>query len=86
MVGILKMPLDVKEKEILKAQGELTLQTVGLQNQVVELVRQEQPKQASELLYSKTIPMQDRVFVYLSDLDDYQSEATHAANRVSKPC
>jgi diguanylate cyclase (GGDEF)-like protein/PAS domain S-box-containing protein len=76
-----QMPLDARENEILDLQGAETGQTTGLLEEVVALALRDERAAASKLLYEKTIPRQDRVFVYLTQLQDYQTEATRIAEQ-----
>jgi diguanylate cyclase (GGDEF)-like protein/PAS domain S-box-containing protein len=75
------MPLDAREQEILRLQGAETGGTTALQEEVVDLAFSDELAAASELLYEKTVPGQDRVFVYLTQLQDYQTEATRRAEQ-----
>ncbi len=76
-----QMPLDAREQEMLALQGAATGRTVLLQEQVVDLALGDELSKASELLYAETVPGQDQVFVYLTQLQDYQTEATRIAEQ-----
>jgi diguanylate cyclase (GGDEF)-like protein/PAS domain S-box-containing protein len=78
---LMQMPLDAREQEMLDLQGAETGRTVSLQEQVVDLALRDETTAASELLYAQTVPGQDRVFVYLSQLQEYQTEATRMAEQ-----
>jgi diguanylate cyclase (GGDEF)-like protein/PAS domain S-box-containing protein len=74
------MELDAREREILDAQGKITGYTVALQDEVVDLAIGERFAEAIELLFKKTIPAQDAVFVHLTELLDYQRDASARAS------
>ena len=57
------MSLDAREQEILDLQGAETGPNVVLQEQVVDLALRDELTAAGDLLYTKTVPGQDRVFV-----------------------
>jgi diguanylate cyclase (GGDEF)-like protein/PAS domain S-box-containing protein len=76
-----EMPLDASEQRMLDLQGVETARNVALQEQVVDLALREELTAASELMYAKTVPGQDRVFVYLTQLQNYQTEATRMAEQ-----
>jgi len=76
-----QMPLDAREQEILDLQGAETGRTVVLQEQVVDLALNDRLTEAGKLLYAQTVPGQDRGVVYLTQLQDYQTEASRTAER-----
>lgn len=75
------LPLDATERELLDLQGAETARTLVLQEQVVDLALRDELNAAAELLYTKTVPGQDRVFVYLTRLHDHQTQATRMAEQ-----
>ena len=77
------MSLDKKEQEILDAQGGETGRTTALQEQVVDLALRDERETAIKLLYEKTVPGQNRVFVYLTQLQEYQTKATRKAEQTA---
>ena len=80
-IRLKQLPLDTREQEILALQGAETGRTVVLQEQVVDLALTDRLSEASQLLYAQTVPAQDRVLVYLTQLQDYQTEASWIAER-----
>ncbi len=78
--ALLSLDLDPRERDILDSQGKITGYTVSLQNEVVEFAIKEQFSDAVELLYRKTIPAQDQVFVHLTELLEYQRDASRRAS------
>jgi diguanylate cyclase (GGDEF)-like protein/PAS domain S-box-containing protein len=73
------MPLDAREQALLERQGVETGRTIELQQKVVDLAMEDRLTEASRLLYAETVPGQERVFVPLTELQDYQTEATRRA-------
>ncbi|MGD8854471.1 MAG: diguanylate cyclase, partial [Gammaproteobacteria bacterium] len=73
------MPLDAKEQVLLERQGVETGRTVDLQQKVADLTQQDHLTEAGRLLYAETVPGQERVFVHLNELQDYQTQATRLA-------
>jgi diguanylate cyclase (GGDEF)-like protein len=78
------LPLTEAEKLLLRKQGELTGISVPLQHRVLTLVRARRYREAQDLLATKAIPSQDRVFEVLQQLGDIQEESNAQALAVAK--
>jgi diguanylate cyclase (GGDEF)-like protein/PAS domain S-box-containing protein len=78
-IELTAMPLNAREQAILDRQAAETSRTVELQRRVADLAMEDNLTGAGRLLYSDTVPGQDRVFVYLTELQNYQTEASRFA-------
>lgn len=78
-ITLLGMDLSAKEQAILQHQANLTGGAVALQNRVVDLAMNDEPKSALKLLYKKSTPAQNKVFAQLTALKEYQRQAAAQA-------
>jgi len=78
------MTLTTMEEELLAKQAELTTKIIPLQFNIVELVNQEQFKEAEQLLVQQAIPLQDHVLELLEELYHYQEDAAEEAAKKSE--
>ncbi len=67
------------ERAILTQQGKLTGETVPVQNQIVDLIYAGAMDQAQTLLIEQAIPLQNKVMDQLTELYNYQEEASQQA-------
>ncbi|UCE89097.1 MAG: EAL domain-containing protein [Pseudomonadota bacterium] len=74
-IALLAMELTDEEKAILGQQAALTRTVVPMQRRIADLAIMEENDEANRLLVEGGIPKQDRVFVYLTRLQNLQEEA-----------
>lgn len=72
---LLKLPLNLAERQLLTLQAELTLRSVPIQELVIELSADDRFTDARRLLLEKAIPLQDEVLKILVKLYDMQRAA-----------
>jgi len=78
-IKLMQMSLSPLEKIILKKQGEYTVSTVDNQRLNLSLALDDRIEEATQLLFEKTYPEQQKVFDQLSRLLVVQEEATKQA-------
>ena len=78
-MALLSMNLNEQERKTIKKQGELTGAAVELQEQTIDMALNDRIDEASRLLFKRTIPAQDEVFVQLTELLDIQNKAARIA-------
>ena len=79
----IEMGVGKKEKLILDKQMELTLETVGLQAEVIDLTMSDEMEKASEVLLMDAGPGQDKVFEQLENLMEIQKKQVNDAVKIS---
>jgi hypothetical protein len=81
-LALLEQPLNEKERELIALQGHLTNVAVPIQNQVIELIRDDHTRDAAEIALGQAIPAQNAVMAALSKLDaETQRVSTAASNK-----
>jgi diguanylate cyclase (GGDEF)-like protein len=81
-LALLEQPLNEKERELIALQGHLTNVAVPIQNQVIELIRDDHTRDAAEIALGQAIPAQNAVMAALSQLDaETQRVSTAASNK-----
>ncbi len=80
-IALLAMVLTVEEQRILERQAEITGETVQVQAKVVDLLQSGEVEQAKELLLSRSVPMQNKVFEQLIKLLEIQKQAAGRADQ-----
>ena len=80
----LELGVDELEAGVLQEQGDLSGESIVLQNRVIELVEAGQFDEASELLYTKTVPAQDSVFQKLGELLSIQKRKVEQADAAAE--
>jgi len=80
----LELGVDELEAGVLQEQGDLSGESIVLQNRVIELVEAGQFDEASELLYTKTVPAQDSVFQKLGELLSIQKRKVQQADAAAE--
>jgi len=80
---LLSMNLDSTEKQLLEKQNLLTGIVVPVQDEVVDLVKNDEIEAASELLNSKVTPLQKNTLQALIDLQQYQQQLSDEMTMVN---
>jgi diguanylate cyclase (GGDEF)-like protein len=80
--ALLHQPLQETERELIAQQGRLTNVAVPIQNQIIDLIRNDHPRDAAEIALGQAIPAQNAVMAALSQLDaETQRVSTAASNK-----
>jgi diguanylate cyclase (GGDEF)-like protein/PAS domain S-box-containing protein len=77
--ALARMRLDPREEAVFKASQDLTVEATKYQEEVYELIASDRLDEANELLLSKAVPAQDRVFKHFSEFLALQQDATREA-------
>jgi len=80
--ALLEQPLQETERELIAQQGRLTNVAVPIQNQIIDLIRNDHTRDAAEIALGQAIPAQNAVMAALSQLDaETQRVSTAASNK-----
>lgn len=80
--ALLEQPLQETERELIAQQGRLTNVAVPIQNQIIDLIRDDHTRDAAEIALGQAIPAQNAVMAALSQLDaETQRVSTAASNK-----
>jgi len=80
--ALLQQPLQETERELIAQQGRLTNVAVPIQNQIIDLIRNDHTRDAAEIALGQAIPAQNAVMAALSQLDaETQRVSTAASNK-----
>ena len=75
----LRLNLSLKEKEIFEQQATLSKKIALVQNTIADLIEFDEVEKARHLLISKAQPLQQNVFIILTELQDIQRKETALA-------
>ena len=75
-IAFSKMALSVKEKQLLAEQGRTSGIGVPYQREIVDLIEQEKYDTALNMLFTKAVPLQNKVLALLNQLQDLQEQAS----------
>lgn len=78
-IALVAMALDDNEERLLSVQGKFTAEVVPVQDQIVDLMSQDHPKEATGLLLDRAVPGQNGVLAQLQKLLDHQQDSAQAA-------
>lgn len=75
-IALGKMSLSAKEQKLLDEQGRVSGIAVPIQREIVDLIQADKPEAALNMLLNKAVPLQNEVLSLLSELQDFQEEAS----------
>jgi diguanylate cyclase (GGDEF)-like protein len=82
--ALLEQPLQETERELIAQQGRLTSVAVPIQNQIIDLIRDDHTRDAAEIALGQAIPAQNAVMAALSQLDAETQRVSMAASNKAR--
>ena len=76
---LISMNLSKDERDILNRQGQLTQIVAPLQNRIAEMIIFDEIEQAEVLIHDRALPMQDQIFLLLTEFLEIQKKTADQA-------